>query len=198
MVGRNGCLGSSRVARTPSGNVTRRRGSSLTEMMFAMVALLLFLGGYTRSVLGSMMSSESSHEVSVATAAARQALEGLKGVPFTAAFAAFNEVEDDDPGGVGTAPGAGFAVPGLQVLDGDPDGMVGRYIFPTDAVAIGELREDADVPALGMPRDLNLNGAIDVDARNGDYRLLPVIVRLEWRSQRGPASLEFKTVLADN
>lgn len=173
-------------------------GSSLTEMMFAMVALLLFLGGYTRSVLGSMMNSESSHEVAVAASAARQALESLKAVPFSSAFAAFNEVADDDPGGPGATPGAGFDVPGLQVLDGDPDGMVGRFIFPTDPVAVGELREDADLPALGMPRDLNLSGGIEADARNDDYRLLPVIVRLEWRSQRGPASLEFKTVLADN
>lgn len=167
-------------------------------MMFALVALLLFLGGYTRSVLGSLTAADSSQDAAVAAAAAREAIESLKLVPFSAAFAAFNDDPGDDPGGVGTAPGANFDVPQLQVRADDADGMVGRFVFPTLDGVPGELREDADMPALGMPRDLDLDGNVENTSVSGDYRMLPVIVRLEWRTTKGPAVFTFKTVLADN
>jgi hypothetical protein len=38
------------------------------------------------------------------------------------------------------------------------------------------LREDADLPAFGLPFDLNGDGVIDGSARNADYRALPLTV----------------------
>ena len=109
-------------------------------------------------------------------------------------FAAFNEDAADDPEGAGTAPGADFAVPGLSALSSDADGMVGKIIFPTIA---GELREDVTDAALGMPRDLNGDGVTDSADHSGDFVLVPVRIRLEWRGSAGPRDMEFHTLLAD-
>ena len=50
---------------------------------------------------------------------------------------------------------------------------------------------------MGMPRDLDGDGVIDALDHSGDYRLLPVLVRVAWRGSSGPAKLEFRTMLAD-
>jgi hypothetical protein len=59
------------------------------------------------------------------------------------------------------------------------------------------LREDVNLPELGMPRDLNGDGAVDAGNHSTDYRLLPVIVRVRWQGAGGPSQFELKTMLAN-
>jgi hypothetical protein len=84
----------------------------------------------------------------------------------------------------------------LSALDGDADGLPGEVIFPAVAGAAGQLREDAAMPELGMPRDLNGDGAVDANDHALDYTLLPVIVRVRWRTASGAGVYELKTMLA--
>ena len=56
-------------------------------------------------------------------------IEQMHAVPFDDLYALFNQSGDDDPGGVGTAPGAHFDVPGLSARANDPDGKVGIHDF---------------------------------------------------------------------
>jgi hypothetical protein len=42
------------------------------------------------------------------------------------------------------------------------------------------LREDDDLPAYGLPFDLNGDGAVDSTDRASDYRALPVVVTFRW------------------
>ena len=100
----------------------------------------------------------------------------------------------------------------MDLRDDNPGGMVGRIYFPTFCTTAGdveteELREKDLDPEyitygvdvhLGMPRDLNGNGASnDPDDRAGDYYLLPVVVRLEWSGIAGPRSLMMSTLIAE-
>ena len=105
--------------------------------------------------------------------------------------------QEDDPGDPAIPDGPGFAVPGLQLLDADPDGMVGRYLFPNDPADAPELlRENVTDALFGMPRDLTGEGDVDGDDHALDYRLLPVAAVIEWRSSTGQNRiLRFETCL---
>jgi hypothetical protein len=72
--------------------------------------------------------------------------------------------------------------------------MTGRIIFP-ESIDTGELREDIEDEALGMPRDLNGDGEIDAVNHAKDYLLLPVRIRVEWSGLTGDRSYELYTVL---
>src|SRR4029077_3113943 len=102
----------------------------------------------------------------------------------------------DDPGGPATAPGANFAVTGLSTVPGDADGMVGEYIFPTELVGgVAQLREDVVDARFGMPRDPDGDGDVDSIDHSGNYRILPVRVRLRWKGMNGVRVLELESIL---
>ena len=71
-------------------------------------------------------------------------------------------------------------------MPGDPDGLAGEIIFP---VAGGELREDLVDAELGFPRDLDGDG-IDGQAHNGDYEILPILIRVRWTGQLGERTFD--------
>jgi hypothetical protein len=158
----------------------------------------VILLGFSRLLLSSRMASNTTHESTVAKEGARAMLETLKATAFEEVFARFNADGSDDPGGNGTAPGNGFAVRGLEPVEGDADGQVGEILFPM----IGsELREDHGQAWLfGPVDDLDGDGnpfGPDAVDHAGDYRLLPVVVRVQWRGSGGNASVEFRTTLGD-
>jgi hypothetical protein len=123
-------------------------------------------------------------------------LETLRGLPVGGVFADFNADAGDDPGGVGTSPGSGFAVQGLDAQAGDPDGFVGRVIFPVTVGDPGVLAEDHVDAGFGMPMDLNSDGVIDKADHAGNYRLLPVRVRVEWSGPAGDRFVELDSLLS--
>ena len=48
-----------------------------------------------------------------------------------------------------------------------------------------------------MPRDLDGDNGVDGFDHEGDYRLLPVLLRLEWQGRSGTRRAEIRTMLAD-
>lgn len=170
----------------------------MLEVVVSLSILVLALLGFTRVVIAAMQALRTDREVTLARQAARQILETMQGEAFEEVFALYNADPADDPGGPGTAPGNRLAVFGLAPRPDAADGMVGEIFFPTQEVAGAfELREDTVDAALGMPRDLNGDGIIDGADRSGDYQILPVRVRLQWRGAAGNSNFEFKTVLLD-
>jgi len=49
---------------------------------------------------------------------------------------------------------------------------------------------------IGMPRDLNLDGAVDALYHAGDYMILPVRVRVQWMGASGPRTVELQTQIS--
>ena len=50
-----------------------------------------------------------------------------------------------------------------------------------DVGGVAALRENVSAPRYGLPYDLNGDGAITGDPRNGDYLALPIVVHLRWQ-----------------
>ena len=159
----------------------------------AAAVILVGLLAFSRALGGAMALGEQNRQTALATAAAQGIVEQLYAADLERAFALYNDHPDDDPDGNGTAPGSSFTVAGLTALE---DGAAqGRISFPTDADSPGTLREDVWSSKLATTSDLDLDGAVDDLDHSGDYRVLPVRVRVEWRDGRAERSLELATIL---
>lgn len=171
-----------------------RAGFALVEVMVAMVVLTLCAYLLSATITATAAHGVVRKETAHAADAARNVLEDMRALPFGEIFARYNEDPGDDPGRPGTAPGAHFAVLGLDPLPGDRDGMVGRVVLPSPGP---ELYESAVVESLLMPRDLNGDGWTDGKDHASDYIILPVQVIVEWNGYSGPRSFSLSTVMAE-
>lgn len=179
----------------PSPRFGPRAGISLVEVSIAVVLLTIALCGITGSIVASDELHNANSETALAEAGARAMIETLHGAPFPTVFVRYNSVTSDDPVGT-TSPGANFAVRGLQAAPGDPDGFPGEIIFPTALVGTQlQLRENLPFTALGMPRDLDLKNGVDAANHAGDYKILPVRIRVRWSGANGVRTLDTETVL---
>ena len=165
----------------PLGAARRRGGFSLVEVVVAAAVMAVAMLGLSRSMVSSVRVTAGNRETSLALEAAQEAVERLQAAAFADVFALYNADPKDDPDGE-VGPGASFAVEGLSPQDDDADGAVGEFVFPTASNGSGELRENAVNIALGMPRDLDGDGKIDMEDHAGDYQVLPVLVRVAWRT----------------
>lgn len=161
---------------------------ALSIMIFAVLA-------FTQALVSSSKSAAITRELALAEHAARQVVETLQAAEFENVFELYDSDPGNDPDGPGTGPGNSFEVTGLDTLVDDADGAAGEIVFPEGAP--GVLREDIQLPVLGMPRDLNGDGGTDGLDHSDDFQMLPVLVRVAWRGSSGPATLEVKTILAD-
>jgi hypothetical protein len=175
-------------------------GWSLVEL-----AIALATAGVPAFAAGSLLSESFSpdppdREGALALRAMQRTLETVQGgtFEFEDLFRAYNDDPSDDPGGPGTAPGANFAVDGLEPRAGDADRSPGRIEFPSPEGRPGVLREDltAELFGLAVDHDLDGDGVVDDSNHAGDYLLLPVLVRVEWTGSSGEESRSLRTFLA--
>jgi type II secretory pathway pseudopilin PulG len=191
-------LESTQPARERSAHRTasrRRRGLSLVELIVAITVLIVALGAVSSTLIATRNLNRFNRELGIAAEAAQSMFETLRSEDFFEVFARFNADDKDDPGGKGTAPGNKFVVENLSPRADDADGIVGEISFP--AINKKELREDFVDAGLGMPRDLNLDGAIDALDHALDYRILPIRIRLEWTGVSGDQEVELLLVLGE-
>jgi prepilin-type N-terminal cleavage/methylation domain-containing protein len=174
------------------------RGFTMIELTLVMSVLLVAFLALSQSLVTSMALTRVNRESALATDGLRRVVEALQGEEdFDLVFRLYNSEPGDDPG-PGPAPGHLFHVEGLEAVPDDLDGAVGEIVFPVIETAGGpELREDVDMPELGMPRDLDGDGFVDFLPHSDDYRLLPVLVRLRWKGISGERSAEARTLIAD-
>jgi prepilin-type N-terminal cleavage/methylation domain-containing protein len=170
-----------------------RRGLTMIEMMVTLCVLTIAVVAYSGSLVSTARLRLERRQESMAAQAARTRLEDMRATPFLQRYLSFNDSGADDPAGPDTAPGANFAVEGLEAVAGDADGMVGRVLFPTNSKS---LREDVVDIEMGMPRDLNGDSFVDHFDHATDYRILPVVVEIQWAGPNGPRQLEMYTMFA--
>jgi prepilin-type N-terminal cleavage/methylation domain-containing protein len=174
-----------------------RRGFTLLEVLITISAMLIAALGFSQALVSAMRAEEMTREQSQATEAARAKIEELRQVNFRDVFRQYNDFTDDDLAGPGTAPGAHFDVRGLTAMPADVDGLSGEVLFPVFPAAPGALREDAVVPELNCPRNLDGVPGIDANDHNIDYLLLPVLVRIRWQGVVGPSEIVLRTILGE-
>ena len=146
----------------------------------------------------SMIDEElarSDEETAVASQALRSALARIGSLPPREAFAILNAEKADDIAGQTSA--AYLALEESLLGDSSGQAVTIQVVFPVQDDLPGVLREDLELPALGMPRDLDGDGEIDSADHSGDVVLLPVLLRLEWEGAAGLQSLQLATILGD-
>lgn len=170
------------------------RGLTLIELSIAIVILIVALSGMAASMASGLTLNQVNRETALAQEAARDALEGLLETPVGNIWANFNAL----------SPNNGFAVAGLQPQAGDPDGLVGQFVFPDALDGAGgiDLLENTNDAGLGMPRDLNgdglVNFGVDVGAPGpSQYVLLPVRVVIQWRGASGNRTYTAESILVN-
>ena len=171
----------------------RRSGLTLLELAMSIAVMVVGVSALASTVVTGSALNQVSHETETARKAIETQIDAMRSTAFAQVFATYNGVGGDDPGGANTAPGQYFAVAGLTPLAGAPGGVAGRIIFPSTGP---ELRESAVDTTIGMPRDLNLDGAVDALDHAGDYMILPVRVRVQWMGASGPRTVELQTQIS--
>jgi type II secretory pathway pseudopilin PulG len=200
-----------------------RAGLTIVEVVVALSVLVVAASIFCQTLLSTARVRQLNRDNALAADAARVALERMRNEPFEEIYKAYNEDPKDDPGGNGTGPGHLFDVAGLDPLDDAPLGKVGRVTFPSMSVQVTtggggggkkslggggvtdstttvtewHLREDVVDEGLGTPRDLNGNNVIDTANHSSDYIVLPVRVRIEWKSRAGARRFDIVTQLGD-
>ena len=179
-------------------SVRRRRQGGATLISLFMWSVFTIIGALAvaRAVIGSVAVDATNRETTAAVEAASEAIESLQQYEFSEVFTRFNAPSADNPE-TGPSPGPGFAVPGLDPVAGDPDGLPGRINFPTAAGNGGFLAEGPHTRFAGMPADLNLDGD-QLDLLTAEYKLLPVIVTVRWRGVAGERVMRLATVLVND
>ena len=176
-----------------------RAGLTLLENLMTLGIMVVTVLGMAQALLDSMTTNTMNREVAVATDGARRVISDLQGADFGSIFALYNSSQTGNTLGGQTISAGAFAIDGLTPVNGDADGMVGQILLPESTNFLGtvELREDLDNARFGMPRDLDGNGTSgDALDHSGDYQVLPVVIEVDWRGPKGPAHVEFKTVLS--
>lgn len=176
----------------------RQGGFSLIEVAILALLLLVAVGGLSGAVLSSLKLARTTEESTQADEAVRALAARMQSTEFGLIFRCYNASVADDLLGV-PAPGAAFDVPGLTPRFDDPDGRVGRIVFPSVDLGLGVevLREDVIDARLGMEngRDLNNDGDALDDVTN-DYVLLPVRLIVEWSGAGGNRLHELDLLLS--
>jgi len=160
--------------------------------VIAMAILMTIVAGFSFGLASSTSLGRATREQGLAREAARSCVERMRATAFSEVLARFDARTDNDPAG-GVSPGASFDVPGLAPRPDDADGRAGEIVFPLDED--GLLLESLEFERLGMPRDLTGEGDIDDFDHSGNYRVLPVLIRVRWRGAAGDGTFELNTVL---
>ena len=169
-----------------------RSGFTLLDVCVSLALLAAGLG----ALLGSTFSAMKLDRVNASTALASQVLRGMceqmQAMPIDEVLEAYVLREDEDEhvraGKLARLTPHGPARAEL----GEGNLVAARFPLAADGRT---LREDLDLPGLGLPRDLDGDGTIDGVDKHASFRILPVVLELDWNGPSGPQHLAVSTVL---
>ncbi len=194
----------------------------MIDGLISVVVISLSSFGFLAASITSSALDAESRTVAVATLLTRRVLEEMQAVPLDDVIASYNANTTDDPRGAGTASGSTFTLEtkdvrlvtdayvddcNLTLVDTTyakaeastaiPKSMDVSIMLPTTTTgAVEVLRENAIPAELGGPADLNGDGVIDGVDHSADYRILPVVIELQWpTADGGTRTVSYSAVL---
>lgn len=177
------------------GRMRARRGASrgltLFEVVIALSAMAVGLLTALKCVGWSLNVERVNRESTVAIAEAKRLLGEVRGETEARLFASYDTNAANDPDGAGTAPGASIPLPGLGRSGTGASGTCTVFL-PFDST--GALREDLTIPEIGLPRDLDGDGAIDAADHRTDAIFIPVAVRVRWTGVQGQREIVLRSI----
>lgn len=175
---------------------------TLVELSVAMMIFTVATGMLVQIIGSGHGLRRTAREEWLVTSEAQNRMELMRSLPFRDIVRYYDSDPLNDPNGPGTAPGALFAIDGLEVAPGDADGAVGEILLPvvntgTDIAPVWQVREDIGHQILGLPRDLDGNSVVDDVDHYENYAILPVLIRVRWKGAYGPRELRFFSSLTE-
>lgn len=172
-----------RTVAAPRRRRTRRaHGITLVETMVALSVTAVGTLTAASVLLTSMKLDRANREEAAAFSAVRAQVETIRAADFSRVLDLYDSNTANDPGGTGTAPGTTFWNTTLAKL-GSQTTVTRQVILPLNDA--GQMREDLNLPELGLPADLNGDGAVDAADHRTDYVIVPFAVRITWTGQNG-------------
>lgn len=170
-----------------------RSGFSLVDVCLSMALLVIGLG----VLIGSTFSAMKLDQVNASTALANQALRGLceelQAMPIDEVLDSYVIAENEDERTrADKLARLTLRDPALATHDGREPVVRARFPLDEDGRT---LREDLELPEFGLPRDLDGDGAIDGADKRASFRILPVVLELDWVGPSGTQHLQLSTVL---
>jgi type II secretory pathway pseudopilin PulG len=170
-----------------------RSGFTIVEAVIAIAIIVAALLTMIGAVSSSMRVTRTVDEREAVIRALSAKIAELEGTDFDKLVACYDSDPNNDPLGPGTAAGTTFDIPNYHAPAGAPSEMAGEVVLP---LLGGQLREDLEMPELGMPRDLNGDGVVDAKDHKSDYQLLPVLVKANWHGVDGDSTVTIQRLLA--
>ncbi|MBI5361348.1 MAG: prepilin-type N-terminal cleavage/methylation domain-containing protein [Planctomycetes bacterium] len=161
-------------------------GFSLLELLATIAVMAITSMGVTSVILTCTDLDMTSYQTGVAMDKANEIMEMVRKTDFTSLISTYGATLTTE--GVWVS---GFDVPNLEVRATDLDGMAGKVL-----IVVNETLYTEETFTLGFPRDLNGDGmatSLDVTA---SYKILPVIVKVEWATKFGDREYDLRTLIA--
>lgn len=171
----------------------RSAGFTLVEVSVSITVLVLGVLGMLASVTTGDRLILENRETRQAFVAAQTMFAELQSQPIETVFQRYNGTKSDDPGGGTLSPGSTFTACGLARFTADSGEATGELRFPSSNGT--HLREDLDLPSLGMPRDLDGDGVISQTPLTKTPLILPVAITVRWQTSKGPREVEVRKFL---
>jgi type II secretory pathway pseudopilin PulG len=186
------------MLRTTKHSIRARAGITLLELTIVIAVLSVAVGMHASTLVSLSRQRDVARESAEVSAAVQNVLETIRGRPFELVASLYDSDPSNDPDGPGTAPGNRFAIEGFSPLGGAADGLVGTILIPERRLDDGswQVREDLELPELGLPRDLDGDSIVDGLDHRADLVRLPLQVRVDWQGRHGVRSYSITTMLA--
>lgn len=153
------------------GRRRHEQGFALLEVMVAVMVLMVALLGLSSLVVWNSRSQETAEQEAIVTNVLRSVAERVRGAPFSAAAATYQDF-----------------VFGIEELDGE--GQITVFVDETD--------NTADALFLGLPRDLDGDGEASNTDVSGTYSLLPVKIAVSWPGRNGTETEDLYLLLSQD
>lgn len=171
----------------------RQGGFSLIDVLVALTIFSISAAGFLGVALSSLSLKKENENLAAANAMTRMVFEEMRSQDFDLLFALFNDDPKDDPVGI-AAPGSRFTRQNFYRAFGTATQKYGTV--NTQGVGNNVADMESVEAVISFPsRDLDGDGAVDVQDLTAGYELLPVMVQINWVVNGRPHQTQVQTIL---